>query len=432
MKSLDGACLGLGSSGHHRYRWWPKNRYMYEYMTCLSHVDLLTIKGQPGRCGSRPDLSFLETLSCSERAQCRTLTDLVVDNSSIDCTMKHTLVPAAIARFMLPVAEATASASTATATATASASTASATATVVGSLQVRHHIPLLPRLMAVVGLVPPVGSTRVAVQSNASGRWLRSFDGQFVISRWTDQIDRPCLQSDGGVSFGVKGEQFGALTFEQRTEVHPSDPDRVTLRHVRSRLLGMLPFPVMVMRVHSEMVHHSDSGGWDLQVDSYLFGRKFVSYVGPLRLVQDQQQAEEARELLHHVVVFDGHCNLCNSSVDFILANDKEEIFLVGSAQSDTAKDLLRQRGSPHLVDDLNSVLMLPAGGGVPIAQSDAALAIGVGLGGPWAVLATLGKVVPRPVRDVVYNWVGRNRYKWLGQKDTCRLPTKGERARFL
>merc|ERR1712166_1141461 len=343
------------------------------------------------------------------RWRCRANT--VADNSSIDCTMKHTLMPAAIARFMLlPVAEASASA-------TASAS-ASASATVVGSLQVRHHIPLLPRLMAAVGLVPPAGPTRVAVQADAFGRWLRSFDGQFVVSRWTDQIDRPCLQSDGAVSFGVKGEQFGALTFEQRTEVHPSDPDRVTLRHVRSRLLGM-PFPAMVMRVHSEMVHHSDSGGWDLQVDSYLFGRKFVSYVGPLRLVQDQQQAEEARELLRHVVIFDGHCNLCNSSVDFILANDKEEIFLVGSAQSDTAKDLPRQRGSPHLVDDLSSVLMLPAGGGVPITQSDAALAIGVGLGGPWAVLATLGKVVPRPVRDVVYKWVGRNRYKWLGKKDT-------------
>ena len=63
--------------------------------------------------------------------------------------------------------------------------------------------------------------------------------------------------------------------------------------------------------------------------------------------------------------------------------------------------------------------------------KSDAVLRILVGLGGPWRLLGLL-RLVPRPLRDIAYDFIARNRYRWFGKRDTCRMPTPEERERFL
>lgn len=305
--------------------------------------------------------------------------------------------------------------------------------TVVGALEVAHgSIPLLGSFLAAVGLVPPASQqSRVAVV-NTRGHWLRSFDGQFVSSQWPEPAEK---DGSGQLCTDPRAERFGGLELIQEAHVHTvDDRPRVTLTHVGTRVLRYLPLPTWLVGVHSNMLLHADGMGWDLEVGSTVLGHLLVSYAGPMRLVQTEHEASEARQLLHHIVLFDGVCNLCNRSIDFILRHDTRQppAFLVASAQSEVGAEALRCRGATELVGDLGSVLLLPAGGGPPLKQADAVLGIGIGLGGPWRVLALVTKLVPRVFLHRAYDWVSNNRYSWFGKKTTCRVPTKDERARFL
>jgi predicted DCC family thiol-disulfide oxidoreductase YuxK len=93
--------------------------------------------------------------------------------------------------------------------------------------------------------------------------------------------------------------------------------------------------------------------------------------------------------------------------------------------QSDVARDLLR--GAPA---DLPDSIVLVEGKAVWV-RSTAALRVARGIGLPWS-LAYAFILVPRPLRDAVYDWIARHRYRWFGRRDTCRVPTPEERARFL
>lgn len=125
------------------------------------------------------------------------------------------------------------------------------------------------------------------------------------------------------------------------------------------------------------------------------------------------------------VILFDGVCNLCNAWVDFVVRHDPEGRFRFAALQSEAAGDLLR--GAPP---DLPDSIVLVEDGTVWV-RSTAALRVARGLGLPWS-LAWIFILVPRSVRDAVYDWVARNRYRWFGRRDTCRIPTPEERARFL
>lgn len=127
------------------------------------------------------------------------------------------------------------------------------------------------------------------------------------------------------------------------------------------------------------------------------------------------------------VVLFDGVCNLCNASVQFILRRDPEGRFRFASLQSEAGRELMRARGMDP--DLLSSVVLVE--GGRAFTRSDAALRIARGLGGGWPLLGAL-RVVPRPVRDRVYEWVAANRYRWFGKRDSCMLPAPEHRGRFL
>ena len=127
------------------------------------------------------------------------------------------------------------------------------------------------------------------------------------------------------------------------------------------------------------------------------------------------------------VVLFDGVCNLCNGSVQFIVRHDPAGRFRFASLQSEAGRALLRRHGLDPA--DLFSVILVE--GGRAYSRSDAALRVAGGLSGGWRAVGAL-RVVPRPLRDLVYGWVARNRYRWFGRQDACMIPTPELRTRFL
>lgn len=126
------------------------------------------------------------------------------------------------------------------------------------------------------------------------------------------------------------------------------------------------------------------------------------------------------------IILFDGVCNLCSTVVRWVIARDKRAVFRFASLQSDAGRAALAAAGGPELPD---SVVLIQSGR--VLVSSDAAIGIAAGLGFPWS-LARAGLVVPRGVRDVMYRWVARNRYRWFGKQETCMVPTAALRERFL
>jgi predicted DCC family thiol-disulfide oxidoreductase YuxK len=126
------------------------------------------------------------------------------------------------------------------------------------------------------------------------------------------------------------------------------------------------------------------------------------------------------------LVLFDGVCNLCNRSVQMILRHDPKARFRFASLQSPMGEKLRDDLGIDGEVD---SVILVE--GGRWYQESDAALRIAHGLGGAWKLFGVF-RLVPRPLRDAVYRWIARNRYRWFGKTETCWVPTPELRGRFL
>ena len=126
------------------------------------------------------------------------------------------------------------------------------------------------------------------------------------------------------------------------------------------------------------------------------------------------------------ILFFDGVCGLCNRSVDFALARDRRQRLLFAPLQGDTARERLDQTD----VESLQTVILVDARG--VHRRSSAVVRVLWLLGGLWRVAGTLLWLIPRPLRDLGYKLVARYRYRWFGRKETCRMPTPEERARFL
>ena len=127
------------------------------------------------------------------------------------------------------------------------------------------------------------------------------------------------------------------------------------------------------------------------------------------------------------IVLFDGVCNLCHRSVRFIIKRDTEDRFRFASIQSEVGERLLSVDG---LDGDLSTFYVIEPGGEV-LTKSDAWLSIITALRAPWPVLGVL-RLVPRALRDVMYDFIGRHRYEWFGRKDSCPLPDPALAHRFL
>jgi len=138
-------------------------------------------------------------------------------------------------------------------------------------------------------------------------------------------------------------------------------------------------------------------------------------------------QLPNNNQLPHPVLLFDGVCNFCNGTVRLIIKIDPRGKFRFASLQSATGQRLLKQF---HLPDnELNTVVLIE--GGRAFTRSEVVFQVVRKVGGIWLVLF-LFKIIPRPVRDAVYDWVARNRYKWFGRKAACPVPPAEVRERFL
>jgi predicted DCC family thiol-disulfide oxidoreductase YuxK len=127
------------------------------------------------------------------------------------------------------------------------------------------------------------------------------------------------------------------------------------------------------------------------------------------------------------VLLFDGVCNLCNGFVQFIIKRDTKGIFRFTSLQSDIGQQLMKDHGFP--TDELNTVILIK--NGQVYTHSDAPLQIARHLSFPWPLFSIFA-IVPKMIRDRIYDWVARNRYKWYGKKDSCMIPTPELKSRFL
>lgn len=127
------------------------------------------------------------------------------------------------------------------------------------------------------------------------------------------------------------------------------------------------------------------------------------------------------------IILFDGICNLCNNAVKFVLKRDRNSVFKFASLQSDVAKKLLRNTK----VSDIDSGTFVLIENGAIYTRSTAALKVCKHLSGVWPIL-TVFWIVPRFLRDWVYNLISNNRYLWFGKRDTCMIPSPEVENKFL
>ena len=127
------------------------------------------------------------------------------------------------------------------------------------------------------------------------------------------------------------------------------------------------------------------------------------------------------------VVIFDGVCNLCSHTVQFIVAHEVSPTLHFASVQSAAGSRLMRQFGLDP--EDAKTFVLLEEG--LPYVRSEVAIRISRHLRMPWRSLG-LVRVVPRFLRDYCYNIVARNRYRWFGRRETCMVPSSAVATRFL
>jgi len=129
---------------------------------------------------------------------------------------------------------------------------------------------------------------------------------------------------------------------------------------------------------------------------------------------------------MERIVLFDGVCNFCNGSVNFIIKNDPDGRFKFAPLQSEIGQELRAKHG---IGDDVDSIILVEDG--KAFTHSAAALRVARGLGGVWS-LGYGFIVIPAFIRDWFYKLFAKYRYKLFGKRDVCMMPTPEVRARFL
>jgi predicted DCC family thiol-disulfide oxidoreductase YuxK len=127
------------------------------------------------------------------------------------------------------------------------------------------------------------------------------------------------------------------------------------------------------------------------------------------------------------VILFDGLCVLCSRGAWFVLKHDRRGRFRLAAMQSEAGAALCLRFG----VDAIDPATMLLIENGQALRMSNAVFGICSGLGWPWRAFG-LFRIVPRPLRDAVYRLVARNRYRWFGRRETCRVPDGRWKDRML
>ncbi len=127
------------------------------------------------------------------------------------------------------------------------------------------------------------------------------------------------------------------------------------------------------------------------------------------------------------IILFDGVCNFCNGAINFIIKRDKKRIFRYAALQSEAGQQLLKQYNlSPT---ELDSFVLIY--NGKSFKKTSAALNVASILGGVWKLTGVF-RIFPAGVRDLAYNLIANNRYRWFGKKESCMIPTPEVRSLFL
>jgi predicted DCC family thiol-disulfide oxidoreductase YuxK len=127
------------------------------------------------------------------------------------------------------------------------------------------------------------------------------------------------------------------------------------------------------------------------------------------------------------IIVFDGVCHLCSRSTRFILDHESKPVLRFASILSAAGSRLMRELGLDP--QDAKTFVLLSADRAH--FKSDAAIRVAGYLRWPWRILGVV-RVVPRPIRNWVYDRIARNRYRWFGRSDSCMMPTPELRSRFI
>ena len=128
-----------------------------------------------------------------------------------------------------------------------------------------------------------------------------------------------------------------------------------------------------------------------------------------------------------YIILFDGICNFCNSSVNFIIERDIRNRFIFAPIQSESGKKLMNQFGLD--AENLKTIILIE--GERYYTKTTAALRIAKELKGAWKLFYVF-IIVPPFIRDIFYNMISKYRYRWFGKRETCRLPTPEEKEKFL
>jgi predicted DCC family thiol-disulfide oxidoreductase YuxK len=128
------------------------------------------------------------------------------------------------------------------------------------------------------------------------------------------------------------------------------------------------------------------------------------------------------------IILFDGVCNLCDSTVQFLIKHDKKDIFRFVAIQSEIGQEIISHIGIDTSKTD--SIILYEPGHAY-YYKAQAALNIATSLGGMYSLMGIF-KILPNGLSNMVYDYIARNRYKWYGKKDACMLPTSEMRAKFI
>jgi predicted DCC family thiol-disulfide oxidoreductase YuxK len=129
------------------------------------------------------------------------------------------------------------------------------------------------------------------------------------------------------------------------------------------------------------------------------------------------------------IILFDGVCNLCNGAVLFIIKRDRKDVFRFAALQSEIGKKLTEERNID--TEKVDSIILVDPGVAY-YSRSTAALEIAKEFNGFWVLLRPFQFILPESIRDGIYNFIARNRYKWFGKKESCMIPTPELKAKFL
>ena len=128
------------------------------------------------------------------------------------------------------------------------------------------------------------------------------------------------------------------------------------------------------------------------------------------------------------IILFDGVCNLCDSAVQFVIQNDKKDVFRFVALQSELGQDILKHIGIAD--KNIDSIILYEPG----IAyyyKSSAAIQIAKSLGG-FFQFGTIFRIIPTGISNQLYDYIAKNRYKWYGKKESCMIPTLELKSKFL